>query len=65
MTKKRNRMVGSTIRLLMLTKAWLGLPEVSSWEKIEEDRGEDANYEADSEGESEISQVLDSGTVGR
>ena len=52
-TKKPNRMVGSTVRLLMLTKAWLGLPEVDNWEKVEEARGEDGNYEADTEGESE------------
>lgn len=52
-TKKRNRMVGSTVRLLMLTKAWLGLPEVDDWEKLEEAYGDDGDYEADTEGESE------------
>lgn len=54
-TKKRNRMVGSTIRLLMLTKAWLGLPEVEMWEEAEETHGEDGNYEADTEGDDELS----------
>jgi len=54
-TKKRNPMVGSTIRLLMLTKAWLGLPEVEMWEEAEETRGEDGNYEADTEGDDELS----------
>ena len=38
-TKKWNSMVGSTIKLLMLTKAWLGLPEVEAWEEVEETRG--------------------------
>ena len=64
-TKKRNRMVGSTIRLLMLTKAWLGLPEVESWEEAEETRGEDGNYEADTEGDGEVPQALELGSVGR
>ena len=64
-TKKRNRMVGSTIRLLMLTKAWLGLPEVETWEEVEETDGEDGNYEADTERESELPQALESEIVGR
>ena len=64
-TKKRNRMVGSTIKLLLLTKAWLGLPEVEVWEEAEETRGEDGNYEADTEGDGEPLQALDSGAVGR
>jgi len=54
-TKKCNCMVGSTIRLLMLTKAWLGLPEVEMWEEAEETRGEDGNYEAETEGDDELS----------
>ena len=64
-TKKRNRMVGSTIKLLMLTQAWLGLPEVEVWEEVVETCGEDGNYEADTEGDGEPLQALDSGAVGR
>jgi len=48
-------MVGSTIRLLMLNKAWLGLPEVEMWEEAGETRGEDGNYEPDTEGDNELS----------
>ena len=64
-TKKRNRMVGSTIRLLMLTKAWLGLPEVEPEEEAKETRGEDGNYEADTEGDGDLPHAMDSGIVGR
>ena len=49
----------------MLTKAWLGLPEVESWEEVEETRGEDGNYEADTEGDGEPSPSLDLGQAGR
>ena len=48
-TKKRNRMTANTIRLAMLTKAWLGLPEVESWEAVGENLGEDGVYEGDLE----------------
>ena len=42
-------MTADTIRLTMLTKAWLGLPEVESWEEVEENLGEDGIYEGDKE----------------
>ena len=58
-------MVGSKIRLLMLTKAWLGLLVVEAWEEIEETHGEDGNYEADTEGDSELPQALEAEIMGR
>ena len=48
-SKKRNRLEADTIRLLMLTKAWLGLVEFKKDEYVEELLGEEANYEADGE----------------
>ena len=58
-------MVGSTIRLLMQTKAWHGLPEVETREEIEETPREDGNIEADTEGDSKLLQALESEIVGR
>ena len=49
----------------MLTKDWLGLPEVEVWEEVEEIRGEHGNYEGDTEGDGEPLQALDSGVVER
>ena len=48
-TKKRNRLEASTVRLLMLTKAWLGLVEYERTEYTEELLGEEGDYEADGE----------------
>jgi hypothetical protein len=45
-SKKRNRLVGESIRMLMLTKSWLGL-NMHEWEIQEENHGEDAGYVAD------------------
>jgi len=39
------------------------LPEVETWEEVEETRGEDGNYEADTEGDGEPPQALDSGEL--
>ena len=64
-TKECNPIFGSTIQLLMLTKAWLGLLEVETWEEVEETSVEDGNYEADTEGDSELSQALESEIVER
>ena len=47
-------MTSSTIRLTMLTKAWLGLPEVENWERLEENLGEDGVYEGDLEDCTEV-----------
>ena len=48
-TKKRNRLEASTVRLLMLTKAWLGFVEYERTEYTEELLGEEGDYEADGE----------------
>lgn len=49
-------MTADTIRLTMLTKAWLGLPEVEGWEREEENLGEDGIYEGDQEDISEVAE---------
>ena len=41
----------------MLTKAWLGLPEVESWEEVEENLGEDGINEGDKEDTAEVQRV--------
>lgn len=43
----------------MLTKAWLGLPEVENWERVEENFGEDGVYEGDLEDGTEVTDVGD------
>ena len=48
-SKKTNRLEADTIRLLMLTKAWLGLVEFKKDQYGEELLGEEPNYEADGE----------------
>jgi hAT family C-terminal dimerisation region len=48
-SKKRNRLVGENIRMLMLPKSWLGLDMYEEWEIQEENHGEDAGYVADIE----------------
>jgi len=52
-TKKRNRLEANTVRLLMLTKAWLGLVEYETEEFVEELLGEEGAYEADEESAAE------------
>jgi len=47
--KKRNRLESNTIRLLMLTKAWLGFVDYRKDQYAEELLGEEGHYEADSE----------------
>lgn len=52
-TKKKNRLEANTVRLLMLTKAWLGLVEYETEEFVEELLGEEGAYEADEESAAE------------
>ena len=47
--KKRNRLQSNTVRLVMLTKSWLGLVEYEMEEFAEELLDEEGAYEADGE----------------
>ena len=51
--KKRNRLEANTVRLLMLTKVWLGFMEYEKEEYVEELLGEEGDYEADGESTAE------------
>jgi len=48
-TKKRNLLESNTVRLLMLSKAWLGFVHYRKDEYAEALLGEESHYEADGE----------------